>query len=185
MTQQISFCMTATSTLRCDEVFDRLTTPAANAAATGVEFLSSQHVSGPAQMAGQTTIVRLAFGLFDYEHVETLLRYDRPNGLTIEQRPLRMTRYNPRERLPPVGSDYPGDPDKAFRRLFGEKPQALRFDFDLSEDADGTRVTVTATQSSEGMGWFGRFLWKRSIRKNLRAIIAAATDSHQIVTGAN
>ncbi|MBL4916420.1 hypothetical protein [Szabonella alba] len=177
MSQKISFSMNALSHLRCDEVFERLTSTAGNATVNGVRVLSSRHVSGSKETADLTTVVRVAYGVFDYEHVETLLRYDRPNGLTVELRPLRMTRYNPRERLPPVGSEYPGDPDKAFHRMFGKNPQPLRFDFDLSEEENRTHITVSATQSSDGMGWLNRFLWKRSIQKQLRALIAVATDT--------
>lgn len=168
MAPLLSVSLHAVLYLPQDEAFARLSKAAEHNEINGFRYLGSQHHWGPKDAIGQRRLVRVALDLFDYHHVETLLRYDPPAGLTVEQRPEKLTRFDPAERLPPVGSSDPGDPDAAFRSLFGKFPQPTRLTLDLVPNRHGTGVTLTAARPQEGLAWWKRPLWTRSTARQLK-----------------
>lgn len=185
---RLSTQATAWVPLPCQTAHDAFLSPSRGSRA-GVVLLGLRHVWGRRDAPGSQTILRHAHGAFDLELKETVIEADPPLRFVADQLPLRLLPYDPAERLPPLGDENPGNPDRMFRMMFGKSPPLTRISLTFAPRAGGTDITLAAVRDASGLGWFGRRRMRkaleRAIHDELQAFVARVGDRRRDGTGRN
>lgn len=135
--------------------------------------LSITPVWGAPGAIGYQSVFRCNWGLVDLEMTEIILAATPPAMLRVSQRPQRLLRHDPAERLPPLGHEPPLDLEKTFAKAFGASPPTTEIQFDLTPIATGTslRLSIDARMLDKP-GWLQRRRWHRQAPAQANLVFA-------------
>lgn len=133
--------------------------------------LSIKSIWGTPGAVGHQYLMRANWGVVDLEIVETILAIEPPTLLRLGQRPMRFLHYDADERLPPMDSERPRDPDALFRARYGEFPAMTEIEFSLHPSGEGTAVDMKISSSTQKpLGWLARRIYRKTVGQESRAI---------------